>query len=648
MTHRIIALIDMDCFYCQVESRLDPTLVGKPMAVVQYRDWKGGGIIAVNYEARSFGVTRQMRGDDAKQRCSDILLVKVPEVRGKADLTKYRDAGKEVIDVLLNFGGIVERASVDEAYLDISDLVDEELEKLVSRGEKVTGEELTNTFVVGYNRIDKDVNSWIDLVHNESNLNVDNLRLLVGAKIIDNMRCEILKETRFRCSAGIAHNKMLAKFACGINKPNKQTILPHDQVDELFTSVPISKLRGLGGKLGMDVCMKLNCEFVSDLAKLSLNEIRKSYDDKTSQWLFSISKGLETEEVKNRDLPKSIGCGKNFRGPEILDSKEKVEFWMKQLSEELTIRLTKDKDLNKRVARCLTVSVNQEGVGHRTLSGQLSSYETTKIVRQGMELIAKLNQSKDKTLWRPKLLNLSVSSSKFEEMDSSGKIISVANFFESSISASSSGINISTPQLENNVEGRDIQNKICIPSTLAKELFPSLWLPNPSMSYDSSLLKSLPHKLQTEVRARIKLLQHLDNNMSDIQRNTIRKESALSNSEGPSAFVHNNQLKPQRSSTEDSDCQELDQKNSTENDLEECPKCSALVSPFELPEHLDLHLAKEMHKEIQRDFRKRSEGSNPEDKRNNSEKKRKYSQKTVLGDITYKKQTDITSFLVKK
>ena len=90
---RVVALIDMDCFYCQVESRLDPALEGRPMAVVQYNAWKGGGIIAVNYEARDFGVTRNMRGDAAREKCPDIMLVKVPEVRGKAvislDLSVY-------------------------------------------------------------------------------------------------------------------------------------------------------------------------------------------------------------------------------------------------------------------------------------------------------------------------------------------------------------------------------------------------------------------------------------------------------------------------------------------------------------------------------------------------------------------------------
>lgn len=78
----------MDCFYVQVEQRRDPSLKGKPCAVVQYKDWKGGGIIAVGYEARAKGVSRGMRGDYAKEKCPDIVLCKVPEAHGKANLDR--------------------------------------------------------------------------------------------------------------------------------------------------------------------------------------------------------------------------------------------------------------------------------------------------------------------------------------------------------------------------------------------------------------------------------------------------------------------------------------------------------------------------------------------------------------------------------
>ena len=64
-----------------------------------------------------------MRGDEAKEKCPDIILARVPELRGKADLTRYRDAGAEVFSVLQEFGDVCERASVDEAYLDLTQQV---------------------------------------------------------------------------------------------------------------------------------------------------------------------------------------------------------------------------------------------------------------------------------------------------------------------------------------------------------------------------------------------------------------------------------------------------------------------------------------------------------------------------------------------
>lgn len=61
-----------------------------------------------------------------------------------------------------------------------------------------------------------------------------NIMLLVGATIANDIRRAVKEQTGYNCSAGIAHNKILAKLACGINKPNKQTVLTQRFVPDLF------------------------------------------------------------------------------------------------------------------------------------------------------------------------------------------------------------------------------------------------------------------------------------------------------------------------------------------------------------------------------------------------------------------------------
>lgn len=81
-------------------------------------------IIAVSYEARALGVKRQHTGDEAQEICPSVHLFRVPEKRGKADLTRYRESSQEVMDILLSYTPKLERASVDEAFVDITDLVE--------------------------------------------------------------------------------------------------------------------------------------------------------------------------------------------------------------------------------------------------------------------------------------------------------------------------------------------------------------------------------------------------------------------------------------------------------------------------------------------------------------------------------------------
>ena len=421
MTDRIIALIDMDCFYCQVEAREKPELQGKPVAVVQYKDYKGGGIIAVNYEARAFGVTRNMRGDDAKEKCPDIICARVPESRGKADLTKYRNAGREVIQVLMQFGCIVERASIDEAYIDLTAIV---LDKMTHM--KVTKEKLPNSYIVGY----EDTETWLQSTFGKDDLNTDDVKLAVGAAIVEEMRAEVYNQTQFRCSAGIGHNKVLAKLICSLNKPNKQTVLPHNQVKSYFQKVNISKVRGLGGKLGEAISEGLECQTMGQLAQISILDLRRHFDEKTTTWLFNLARGVEHEEVKERDLPKSIGCSKNFRGKEVLDTRAKMEYWVGNLCEEVAERLVKDQEEHVRVAKTLTVSMSSDKEGQITRSGPLFSYDPIKMKAQALLLHAKTNElpSTDPN-WRPKVCNVLISASKFAD-SSKENTQSIHTFFK--------------------------------------------------------------------------------------------------------------------------------------------------------------------------------------------------------------------------
>ncbi|XP_061172523.1 DNA polymerase eta-like [Saccostrea echinata] len=418
---RVIALVDMDCFYVQVEQRQHPETKGLPCAVVQYKKWKGGGIIAVGYEARAKGVTRNMWGDDAKAKCPNIHFFRVPEVRGKADLTKFREAGAEVIAVLSKFSDCVERASIDEAYIDLTEEVKKRMAS--TKTQDVSMEQLPNTFIVGWGD-DKDgskrkqgVDDWIKLLPYNSSNDSSDQKLLIGALIAEEMRAAVYKETGFRCSAGIAHNKMLAKLVCGLHKPNKQTILPQSSVQQLFDTLPINKIRNLGGKLGQSVMEQLSIEKMGELCQFELHTLQQNFGDKTGAWLYEVCRGVEHEPVSARQLPKSIGCSKNFPGKTCLDTKDKVKFWLLELSKEVEERLIKDKELNNRVAKSMTVSVRYMSNPSPIVASRacaVTKYDAEKFANDAYALILKLNHAPaHQSAWSPPILCLGVSATKF-------------------------------------------------------------------------------------------------------------------------------------------------------------------------------------------------------------------------------------------
>lgn len=137
----VVLHADLDCFYAAVEHvRLGiPTEV--PLAVQQWE-----GCIAVNYAARAAGIVRHERVSEALRKCPELQLVHVETIGGdpaalgtaeslgpggkaKASLERYRQASAKVLNIFRRYSKLCERASIDEAYLDVSEQVEEMLQK---------------------------------------------------------------------------------------------------------------------------------------------------------------------------------------------------------------------------------------------------------------------------------------------------------------------------------------------------------------------------------------------------------------------------------------------------------------------------------------------------------------------------------------
>ncbi|XP_052848345.1 DNA polymerase eta [Drosophila gunungcola] len=404
---RVVLLVDMDCFFCQVEEKQQPEYRNRPLAVVQYNPWRGGGIIAVNYAARAKGVTRHMRGDEAKDLCPDIVLCQVPNIREKADTSKYRDAGKEVANVLQRFTQLLERASVDEAYLDITETVNLRMQQMQSGAFALKPQELVNTFAVGYPNIGDYVNKitnrfanpYVDderfqMSYDQNDLPAvrqSDIRLLIGASVAGEVRLAVKEETGYDCSAGIAHNKILAKLAAGMNKPNKQTILPLAETAALFDSLPVGKIKGLGGKFGEVVCETLGIKFLGQVVRFTEAELQRKFDEKNGlTWLFNISRGIDLEAVTPRFYSKSIGCCKKFPGRNNITGLKTLQHWLGELSSEINDRLEKDFIENNRKAKHMVVQYVQDIDGEEVASSRstaLKDYDQESIVKYALDLI---------------------------------------------------------------------------------------------------------------------------------------------------------------------------------------------------------------------------------------------------------------------
>ena len=185
---RSILHIDMDAFYASVEEQDHPELKGQPLIV---GGTSGRSVVAAaNYVVRRFGVRSAMPLREALRRCPEAICV-------RPRMARYRQVSEQVFAIFHEFTPLVEGLSLDEAFLDVT----------LSR------------------------------------------QLLGSAESIGSeIRRRIAKQIGLTASVGIAHNKLLAKIASDLNKPDGMFRIGTDNVHEILDKLPIDKLFGVGPK----------------------------------------------------------------------------------------------------------------------------------------------------------------------------------------------------------------------------------------------------------------------------------------------------------------------------------------------------------------------------------------------------------------
>lgn len=249
---RKIIHIDMDAFYASVEQRDFPELRGKPLVVGG--DPNGRGVVAAaSYEVRQFGVRSAMSCYEARKRCPEVIFV-------RPRFEVYRAVSSDIRNIMYSLTSHVEPLSLDEAYLDVTGLT----------------------------------------VHKGS------------ATLMANwLRAQILQHTELTASAGVSFNKMLAKIASDINKPNGTAIITPEDADAFISTLPIERFHGIG-KATARRLHAMGVTNGADLRRMSAEVLINEFG-KRGQFYHDIAHGRDERAVKSERLYKSVGSETTFR-----------------------------------------------------------------------------------------------------------------------------------------------------------------------------------------------------------------------------------------------------------------------------------------------------------------------------------------------
>jgi len=234
----------MDAFFASVEQKRHPELTGKPIVVGGSGDpTKRGVVSTASYEARRYGIHSAMPLRTAYKLCPDAVFLPV-------DYEEYQRASERVKNILREFTTVIEDVGIDEAFLDISD-IDKPLEDIAKEIKK-----------------------------------------------------RIKDETGLTCSIGIAPNKLLAKIASDMQKPDGLTIIKDDEIESRIWQLSVRKLWGVGPKT--EAYLKnIGIKKIGELASFSRDKLVEEFGESHGDYLYDAARGIDESPLITHWEPKS-------------------------------------------------------------------------------------------------------------------------------------------------------------------------------------------------------------------------------------------------------------------------------------------------------------------------------------------------------
>ncbi|KAF1925750.1 sister chromatid cohesion protein Eso1 [Didymella exigua CBS 183.55] len=387
---RVIAHVDLDAFYAQCETvrlGIDPA---KPLAVQQWQ-----GLIAINYPARAFGLSRHVTSTEALKQCPELIMQHVATWKEgdekwayhedsfanmathKVSLDPYRLESRRILkcikEALPEKEQRVEKASIDEVFMDLSAQVHN---ILLERYPMLRGPPPYDDSTEPLPKVPTTVLDWAAdaLVETgeedgeDKDPDWDDVCMVIASEIVRDVRKRIEDTLHYTCSGGVARNKMLAKLGSGYKKPNQQTVIRNRAVKHFLSNMKFTNIRNLGGKLGDEVVAMFGTDKVKDLMEQPLVQLKKLGDD-TGSWLYSIIRGEDNSEVNTRTQIKSMLSAKSFR-PSINSFEQGVR-WIRIFVADIFSRCVEEGVLENRRRPKTIVLHHRQGAQTRSRSAQI-------------------------------------------------------------------------------------------------------------------------------------------------------------------------------------------------------------------------------------------------------------------------------------